>query len=219
MKRIIFSFLALTLFVAAKAQTDTTMDKTANAVCDCLGKAGLTDKSSQDAIQKAFMNCMMESAPDLMNKIMASGKDYATAGQEIGTQLVMTMMKNNCTAFTKIASAMAANGGGFEMTLPSATNNNAYAEKAPSSKTESADGVVTKVEERDFTYITVKTSAGRELTFMYYNYVPGSDDWIKDPVTKLKNKNVSLSYSESEVYQPKFKQFMNIKEIKTLTIK
>ena len=84
---------------------------------------------------------------------------------------------------------------------------------------ESADGVVTKIEERDFTYITLKNTAGRELTFIYYSYVPGSDDWIKDAVTKLKNKNVSISYVESEVYQPKYKQFMNVKEIKTLTIK
>jgi len=57
------------------------------------------------------------------------------------------------------------------------------------------------------------------LTFIYYAYVPGSDDWIKDAFTKLKNKNVSISYVESEVYQPKYKQFMNVKEIKTLTIK
>ena len=28
----------------------------------------------------------------------------------------------------------------------------------------SADGVVTKVEEKDFLYITVKTTAGREIT-------------------------------------------------------
>ena len=84
---------------------------------------------------------------------------------------------------------------------------------------QSIQGVVTKVEERDFTYITIKTTAGRELTFIYYGYVPGSDDWIKDAATKLKNKNVAISYVESEVYQPKFKQFMNVKEIKTLTIK
>ena len=53
---------------------------------------------------------------------------------------------------------------------------------------------------------------------MYYEYVPGSDNWIKN-VASLKNKKVSVSYVETEVYQPKFKQFMNVKEIKTLTIK
>ena len=103
-----------------------------------------------------------------------------------------------------------ANGGGFEMTMPA---------QVQTEKVESTDGTVIKVEERDFTYITLKTAAGRELNFIYYSYVPGSDEWIKDPTTKLKNKNVTLSYVESEVYQPKFKQFMNVKQIKTLTIR
>jgi hypothetical protein len=148
-----------------------------------------------------------------VSKIVASGKDYETAGQEIGTELVMAMMKNNCAAFTKIAGALAANGGnGFEMTLPGET-------ETETANAQSTDGTVIKVEERDFTYITVKTTAGRELTFIYYEYVPGSDDWIKDAVTKLKNKKIALSYIETEVYQPKFKQFMNVREIKTLTIK
>jgi hypothetical protein len=213
MKKWVFVFFAFFLFGAANAQTDTSMDKTATAVCDCLEKAGLTDKSTQTEIQNAFMSCVMESAPDLMTRIMASGEDYSAAGQKIGTELVMALMKNNCTAFTKVASALAANGGGFEMALPGG-NTGVTAEK-----TEAADGVVINVEERDFTYITLKTTAGRELVFMYYKYVPGSDDWIKDPVKLLKNKNVSLSYVETEVYQPKYKQFMNIKEIKTLTIK
>src|SRR3954447_14742947 len=119
MKKIFFCFLCLTLFIAAHAQTDTSLDKTANAVCDCLGKSDITDKSSQDDIEKAFMNCVMQSAPDLIAKIVASGKDYQTAGQEIGTQLVMAMMKNNCAAFTKIAVAWAGSGGGgFKMPLP-----------------------------------------------------------------------------------------------------
>lgn len=213
MKKIIFSFFALALFIAAHAQTDTSLDRTANAVCDCLGKSDITDKSSQDDIQKAFMNCVLKSAPDLVSKIVASGKDYETAGQEIGTQLVMAMMKNNCTAFTKIAGALAGNGGsGFEMTLPGET-------ETETANVQSTNGTVIKVEERDFTYITIKTTSGRVLTFMYYEYVPGSDDWIKNAATKLTNKSVSLSYAETEVYQPKFKQFMNVKEIKTLTIK
>ncbi len=213
MKKIIFSFLALALFVTAQSQTDTSLDKTANAVCDCLGKSSITDKSSQEDIEKAFTSCVIQSAPDLVSKIVSSGKDYETAGQEIGTQLVMAMMKNNCAAFMKIAGALSANGGnGFEMTLPGETETEA-------TNAQSTDGTVIKVEERDFTYITIKTTSGRELTFMYYEYVPGSDDWIKSATTKLTNKKVTLSYIETEVYQPKFKQFMNVKEIKTLTIK
>ena len=213
MKRIYFFLVASALFLTATAQdsNDTSMHKTAVAVCDCLGKANITENTSEMQMQQAFMNCIISSAPDLFEKITSSGDDYMTAGQEIATKLVMEMMKNGCPAFTKIAGAMAMNGdSGFEMTMPA---------QVQTEKVESTDGTVVKVEEKDFTYITLKTTAGRELNFIYFNYVPGSDEWIKDPTTKLKNKNVTLSYVESEVYQPKFKQFMNVKQIKTLTIK
>ena len=213
MKKMFFFLVASAFFLTATAQStnDTSMHKMAVAVCDCLGKANISETTSEAQMQQAFMNCILSSAPDLFEKITSSGDDYMTAGQEIATKLVMEMMKNGCPAFTKIAGAMAMNGSnGFEMTMPA---------QVQTEKVESTEGTVIKVEERDFTYITLKTSTGRELNFIYYSYVPGSDDWIKDAATKLKNKNVSLSYVESEVYQPKFKQFMNVKEIKTLTIK
>jgi hypothetical protein len=212
MKKIITFLVSITLFTAATthAQEDTSMHATATAVCDCLTKADISDKSSAQEMQQAFITCLM-SAPGFMSKIAASGQDYETAAQEIGTQLVLEMMKSNCAAFSKIAGALAAGGGnGFEMELP---------QQVQTVKTESAEGIVTKIEERDFTYITVKTTAGRELSFIYYTYVPGSDEWIKNAAIQLKNKNVSLTYAETEVYQPKIKQFINVKEIKTLSIK
>lgn len=214
MKKLFFSLIALSVLLTANAQSgneDTSMHATAVAVCDCLSKANITDKTTTEQMQQIFISCIFSSAPDLITKIASGGGDYTTAGQEIAMQLGMEMMKINCPAFTKIAGAMAMNNGGdFQLTMPA---------QVQTEKVESTDGTVTKVEERDFTYITIKTTAGRELTFIYYTYVPGSDEWIKDATAKLKNKNVSLSYVNTEVYQPKFKQFMNVKEIKTLTIK
>ena len=212
MKKIIFALFALTFYLHGTAQSnteDTSMHATAVAVCDCLTKANLTEDSPQEKIQQAFLNCLFTSAPGLVSKIAGSGDDYVTASQELGTKLMMEMMKNGCPSFMKLATAMA-NGGDMQLTMPS---------QVQTATVQSTDGTVIKVEERDFTYITLKTTTGRELMFIYYSYVPGSDDWIKDAVTKLKNKNVSISYVESEVYQPKYKQFMNVKEIKTLTIK
>lgn len=212
MKKSLLLFTALIAFYFSQAQaSDTSIHTAAVAVCDCLGKANISDQTSQEQMQQIFLNCVIKSAPELMTQIAASGEDYATAGQEIATKLAMEMLKTGCPAFSKIATAMAMNGGGdMGMQMQATPRVEAV---------ESTDGVVTKIEEKDFTYITVKTTAGRELNFIYFNYVPGSDEWIKDPATKLKNKNVSLSYVETEVYQPKFKQFMNVKEIKTLTIK
>jgi hypothetical protein len=187
---------------------DTSLHKAAVAVCDCLTKSNLNDKATEEQLQQAFLTCMLSSAPDLITQIVASGEDYEKAGQEIGTKLSMEMLKTGCPAFTKIATSMALENG-----------NGLTVETVKPAVLQSEEGIVTKVEEKDFTYITIKSEAGRELTFIYYSYVPGSDDWIKDAANKLKNKKVTVSYINSEVYQPKFKEFMSIRELKSLAIK
>lgn len=215
MKKIIFPLIILCFCIKSKSQ-DTSLNKAAVSVCDCLTKSKIDENSTQEQMQQAFLSCIFNSAPDLITKIVSSGQDYQKAGEEIGTQLAMQMMKNGCPAFTKIAASMAMSGSDSDIVTGENPSINISA-KPESVK--SLSGEVTNVEARDFIYLTVKTDAGRELNFIYYAYVPGSDDWIKDPVTKLKNKNVTISYTETEVYQPKFKAFMNVKEIKTLTIK
>ena len=210
MKKFLSSFLVTVVCgVYTQAQTaDDTLHKAAIAVCDCLTKANLGTNVTEEQLQQAFLSCVLTSAPDLITQIMASGDDYQKAGEEIGTKLSLELMKIGCPAFTKIATSMALQGD---------ESISIQTEKATA--VETAEGIVTKVEERDFSYVTLKTTTGRELTFIYYGYVPGSDVWIKDAVTKLKNKNVSVSYIETEVYQPKYKEFMKVKEIKSLTIK
>ncbi|SFQ46243.1 hypothetical protein [Parafilimonas terrae] len=212
MKKILVSLLAAVCFVNVHAQSagDSSMHATAVAVCDCLGKSNLTDSSSAQELQQAFLSCIT-SSPDFLTKMMAGG-DMDDA-EKMATDLAMELMKINCPTFMKMAMAMAANGDGNELNFSLPSTPQVKTEKA-----ESAEGTIVNVEEKDFLYITLKTAAGRELNFIYYTYVPGSDDWLKDPVAKLKNKNVSLSYVNTEVYQPKFKQFMNVKQIKTLTI-
>ena len=215
MKKTVFGLIVICLSFKAQSQ-DTSLNKSATAVCDCLTKSKIDANSTPEQMQQIFLGCIFSSAPDLISKIISNGQDNQQAAEEIATNLAMQMMKNGCPAFTKIATTMAMSSGDSNMI---SGNNPSVSISAKPMAVTSIDGIVTKVEERDFIYITIKTTAGRELEFIYYNYVPGSDDWIKDPVTKLKNKKVSLAYTESEVYQPKFKQFMNVKEIKTLTVK
>ena len=217
MKKLSFYILAICLFFNSviKAQsTDTSMQKSAVAVCDCLSKSKIDNNSTPEQLQQIFLGCILSSAPDLVSKIIANGQDNQQAAEQIATNLALEMVKNGCPAFQKIATAMMGSGNDtMQMEMPMQMQMQPKVESA-----QSIEGTVVNVEERDFIYITIKTTAGRELSFMYYEYVPGSDNWIKNAVS-LKNKKVLLSYVETEVYQPKFKQFMNVKEIKTLTIK
>ncbi len=218
MKKLSIYILAICMFlnIKTKAQSgDTSMQKSAVAVCDCLSKSKIDNSSTPEKLQQVFLGCIFSSAPDLVSKIISNGQDNQAAAEQIATNLAMEMVKNGCPAFQKIATAMMGSSGGtdsIQMEMPMSV-------PSKIESVQNTDGVITNIEEKDFTYITLKTNAGRELTFIYYEYVPGSDNWIKDAAAKLKNKNVSLSYIETEVYQPKFKQFMNVKEIKTLTIK
>src|SRR5205809_6042222 len=110
MKKILFSLIASALYFAASAQTgnkDTSLHTAAVAVCDCLTKSNISENSSEEDMQKIFLNCIFTSAPDLITKIVSSGEDYSKAGEEMGTQLAMEMLKNGCPAFAKIAGAMA----------------------------------------------------------------------------------------------------------------
>ena len=214
-KKIFLTFIIACFAFKAKCQ-DTSLHKSAIAVCDCLTKNKIDDKSTPQQLQQVFLQCILTSSPDLVTKMMGNGQDNMQAAQETATNLALEMMKNGCPAFTKIAAGMAMTGSD---SLNINMSNSPIDITAKPQAVENANGVVTKVEERDFMYITVKATTGRELEFIYYNYVPSSDEWIKDPANKLKNKNVSLSYTETEVYQPKIKQFINMKEIKTLIIK
>ena len=212
----LFGFLIFGGLISLKLNaqsSDTSLHRSAVAVCDCLSKSKIDNNSTPAQLQQIFLGCIFSSAPDLVSKIISNGQDDQQAAEEIATNLALEMIKSGCPAFSKIASAMMSSGNDtMQMEIPMAI-------PSKNDAVETAEGIVTKVEERDFTYITIKTTAGREFTFIYYSYVPASDDWIKDAAAKLKNKNVSISYIESEVYQPKFRQFMNVKEIKTLTIK
>jgi hypothetical protein len=65
----------------------------------------------------------------------------------------------------------------------------------------------------------VKTSAGRDITMIYLDYVDNSDDWVKNAAVKLKDKKVTAQYVEKEVYMPKIKDFSDVKMLKELRIK
>jgi len=216
MKKLSIYIITTCLFFTIKlnAQTDTSMQKDAVAVCNCLSKSKIDNNSTPEQLQQLFLSCILSSAPDLVSKIISNGQEDQQAAEQIAMNLSLEMVKNGCPAFQKIATAMMGSRGMDTMQMEMPMTMPSEVETA-----QSIDGTVVNVEEKDFLYITVKTTTGRELNFLYYEYVPGSDDWIKDATTKLKNKNVAISYVETEVYQPKFKQFMNVKEIKTLTIK
>ena len=88
MKKIIVYIFVACLFLNsnAKAQTDTSMQKSAVAVCNCLSKSKIDNSSTPEQLQQIFLGCIFSSAPDLVSKIISNGQDNQQAAEQIATQ-------------------------------------------------------------------------------------------------------------------------------------
>jgi dsDNA-binding SOS-regulon protein len=215
MKKILSLITLLAVCFAVKAQNDkdTSVKKVAVSICNCLEKNHMENAKDQAEMQSIFLQCMLDSAASVMGQIAmnAENGDFQQAGQEIGQKIAMELVKMNCKPFMQMSMKLAQSGG--SITFGNEGNNKT------DESIKSVDGVVTKVEERDFLYITVKTSAGRDITMIYLDYVDNSDDWVKNAAVKLKDKKVTAQYVEKEVYMPKIKDFSDVKMLKELRIK
>jgi hypothetical protein len=208
MKKILSLAACLVVCFVVKAQDkkDSSIKKTAVSICNCLEKNHMEKAGSQTEMQQVFLQCMLDSAASVMGDVILNSEngDYKQAGEEFAQKIALELVKSGCKPFMqmslKLAQGNPAEGGKEDVAM------------------KSSDGVVSKVEEKDFLYITVKTTAGREIILIYLDYVDGSDDWVKDAQNKLKDKRVTVKWTEQEVYQPKIKDFANVKMLKELRI-
>lgn len=214
MKQLLSLAICFSVCFAVKAQDnkDTTIQKAAVSICNCLEKNHVENAKGESEMQAIFLQCMIDSASQVMGDLVMNSDngDMQQAGEEVGQKIAMELVRSGCKPFMQMSMKMA-QGGNLSM------GNNGNDKEDESVKT--ADGIVTKVEEKDFLYITVKTTAGREMNLIYLDYVDNSDDWVKDAQTKLKDRKVTVQWVEKEVYQPKLKDFSNVKMLKDLKIK
>ncbi len=198
----VISAFVICTTVKAQDTKDTSLHKAAVAICGCLTKADIDKAKTPADLQQIFLKCMMDSASNVLGDAMTSGTQEA--GEELGKKIALEMMNSGCPAFLKLSMKLAGNSSADD--------------QADVTELKSTAGVVVKVEEKDFLYLTIKNSAGKLVTLIFMADVDGSSDWMKEPTLKLLNKKVNVQWEEEEVYQPKLKDFVNIKKLKALTL-
>lgn len=207
MKKITLAVIVFLNCITAFSQSktiDSTARKNALAICNCLEKNNAEKLQNTVEVQKLFLKCMMDSASGSLTKLLEQNTENPeTAGEEWGKQIAMDLFSVGCDPFLKISMKLAGESEEEE------SNNKV--------KFSTASGTIMGFEEKDFTYITIKLTNGREQTFMYVEFVPESGDWIKKPAS-IKGKKVKIQYEDKEVYQPKIKDFVTIKILKKLEI-
>lgn len=203
MKRLFVGLVICMFVTSAVAQTGAdSLHKAAKSICNCLSKADIGGAKTEEDLQQLFIKCMLDSAQDIIVGLFGDATDEETTNK-LAEKIGMEMLSSGCPAFLNLSIKMTKLSTGGDK---------------PTAAIKTAAGTVVKVEEKDFLYITVKNEAGELTTLILLSDVDGSADWIKDPVNKLLNKKVNIGWVEKEVYQPKLKDFADIKEITKLSL-
>ena len=84
-------------------------------------------------------------------------------------------------------------------------------------ETKTISGEFQRLDEQSFSTLVIKTKTGKEEKFWWFSYFEGSDQLVNNK-TALAKKNVTVKYTEMEVYDPKLKDYRNIKVVKNLSI-
>lgn len=83
----------------------------------------------------------------------------------------------------------------------------------PASK--SITGTFQRIETQLFSSLVIKTKAGKEEKLWWFQFFEGSDKLTKNP-SMLAKKNITIQYTEMEVYDSKLQEYRIIKVIKNL---
>ena len=83
--------------------------------------------------------------------------------------------------------------------------------------TKSISGTFLRMEGQLFTALVIKTKAGKEEKLWWFQFFEGSEELAKGPA-RLAKKNLTIKYTEMEVYDAKLREYRTIKVMKGLAI-
>lgn len=193
MKKNILLVSAFFLTISAFAQDD--VYKTiAKETCDCIAKKNYDYNTvNKQEVEMALGLCMLESAQkNNLELDMGDTETMTKLGQKVGL-----LMAAVCPAVFQV----------FAKKNTEAVEE--IVEEEDDIEYFSATGKVKAIEEKDFVYIILKEDTGKEHKFIWLYYFSGSDDFKNDP-KKLIGKNITITYTQLEVFQPKTKVYYNL---------
>jgi hypothetical protein len=203
-------FLSQFIFLAALTVTaqgnKSTMKTAAEDICSCLSKVKV-DSSNLKQYKEAAMNCFTTGAMEHIVQLaeerhldVTDQKAMRGLGVEIGKEL----LKQKCPSYITFAK------------ISAQEDENAVDEDA--AKEFSTSGKLLKVDKKDFIYITIKDQSNREYNFIWLEYFKGSESFFGDKLNTLVGKDLTISWTEKEVFLPKANNYFKLKEINGIAV-
>ena len=198
MKRLPLLLLLFLPYMVLNAQDKNLLQKTADTICQCMNKVKFKDKADANEIQAVFLDCFANTG---MTNIVALAEERGLditdtkAMEGIGVELGKELLKMNCDAFLKLSIA------------------SAKRDIREEGLTQKMEGVLVRVDHKDFRYLILKDKGGRQQSFIWLEYFDGSDALVGDKVKSYIGKKVRISWKEKEVYQPAAANYFKVKQI------
>jgi len=171
--------------------------KLTDSLCAALNRLDLSKINSSTEAKSAFMNSFMQQAP--MLEAVANERKVAiedkTAMHQVGLDIGKDLLKENCSAFLKLAAKMAEKEGG---------------DKEEASGT--ATGSFKRFDLKGFNYLVIGGQDNSEKSFLWLRQFPGSENFMNG-TTKFAGKKLKVTWQEIEAYLPQAKGYYKIKEI------
>jgi hypothetical protein len=167
--------------------------------CVELNKLKLSDDFNEENMQKLGMAMLpiftkyAEEIEKELGIVLKTQDDYKKVGEIIGQDAALT-----CPKFKKMTENMVQN------------------QLEKNEETESLEGTFIGMDNSGtLAILRVKDASGREQKILWMEYFEGSETLIKTPEL-LKNKKVSITFTEREIYEPKIKDYVKVKVVTNL---
>jgi hypothetical protein len=191
------AFICLIFFAATSSvfsQTDEEMDSMAKSVCECITKKQVSFANRKE-MEIALGLCMLEGIQELkLDLSITDGDGMEKFGQKIGIRMVGICPKIFESFINEKANESDQKEGGVEI-----------------------KGTVKSVEINTSVTLVIRDDSGKESRLVWLHYANGSDDYVTEP-KRLSGKKISATYKIVDIYSPKEKGYITVKEIIGFTV-
>lgn len=215
--------ILITLFVAAQAfaisAQKSTIDKVANAACDCINNAELDESMTQQDAEVFLGQCM---APSIMENMDALIKEMKLKefNQETGYQIGIEVGKKlgaMCPKFIELSVIMARNANSEDETTEEYDDSGEQVEEEYSEE-DAEIGIITgryvREEGGAQRYIVINVE-GVEEKLLWLYWFDGADDLLADPSFYL-NREVYIEYVTFEMFDGISRAYIPVKVLVSL---
>jgi hypothetical protein len=215
--------ILITLFVAAQAfaisAQKSTIDKVANAACDCINNAELDESMTQQDAEIFLGQCM---APSIMENMDALIKEMKLKefNQETGYQIGIEVGKKlgaMCPKFIELSVIMARNANSEDETTEEYDDSGEQVEEEYSEE-DAEIGIITgryvREEGGAQRYIVINVE-GVEEKLLWLYWFDGADDLLADPSFYL-NREVYIEYVTFEMFDGISRAYIPVKVLVSL---